>query len=479
MATRQELEEKIATMKAGLDTVPANLKPNLQAKIEDYEFKLSQLEDETPTPAAAPPTDGGLAAIAQMLNAFMAGGGGADSFEVKQIIKDYLNTDKVKLSELDQSVIDEITKNQKVTIELPAYDMKIEMKQSVAKIPNIFSIIDDVLAGNNVFLIGEAGGGKTYAAETVAELLKRQIQIINCSQYTSPTEILGGQTIEGYKEGKLIKAWRDGDILILDEMPKLDPNTAGLFNDALAKSSKTREASKAKINSTNPEELPVERNNNFACIATGNIYPNSPDTRRYVGNNQQDLSLLDRFSGSVYFVEFSDYLDQTSARYNFLYEMLVGNYHEYIKAVRDKQTPPTPRGLRTVLESLNMKNYALVSYRTLISFRVAFEYELVRALARKEGKEVSKEGKTVVQNFENYLVAFPADARATLLNTTKYTTDYIDNLVKQAIDKVVNGKNEVQGFISILAPDVKSTAGNSRGQSREWKIAEDYLLKEE
>lgn len=477
MATRKELEDKIATMKAGLDTVPANLKPNLQAKIEDYEYKLSQLGDETP--AAEPPAEGGLAAIAQMLNAFMAGGGGADSFEVKQIIKEYLDVDKVKLSELDQSVIDEITKNQKVTIELPAYDMKIEMKQSVAKIPNIFSMIDDVLAGNNVFLIGEAGGGKTYAAETIAELLDRRIQIINCSQYTSPTEILGGQTIEGYKEGKLIKAWRDGDVLILDEMPKLDPNTAGLFNDALAKSSKTREVSKAKINSTNPEELPVERNAKFACIATGNIYPNSPDTRRYVGNNQQDLSLLDRFSGSVYFVEFADYLDQTSARYNFLYEMLVGNYHEYIRDVRNKQTPPTPRGLRTVLESLNMKNYALVSYRTLISFRVAFEYELVRALARKEGKDVSDRGKTVVQNFDNYLVAFPPDARATLLSTTKFTTEYIDNLVKKAIDKVVNSKNEVNGFIDILAPDVKSTAGKTRGESREWKIAEDYILKEE
>jgi cobaltochelatase CobS len=409
----------------------------------------------------------------------MAGGGGADSFEVKQIIKEYLDVDKVKLSELDQSVIDEITKNQKVTIELPAYDMKIEMKQSVAKIPNIFSMIDDVLAGNNVFLIGEAGGGKTYAAETIAELLGRRIQIINCSQYTSPTEILGGQTIEGYKEGKLIKAWRDGDVLILDEMPKLDPNTAGLFNDALAKSSKTREVSKAKINSTNPEELPVERNAKFACIATGNIYPNSPDTNRYVGNNQQDLSLLDRFSGSVYFVEFADYLDQTSARYNFLYEMLVGNYHEYIKAVRNKETLPTPRGLRTVLESLNMKNYALVSYRTLISFRVAFEYELVRALARKEGKEVSNRGKTVVQNFENYLVAFPSDARTQLLNITKFTNEYIDNLVKKAIDKVVNSKNEVNGFIDILAPDVKATAGKTRGESREWKIAEDYILKED
>lgn len=126
-----------------------------------------------------------------------------------------------------------------------------------------------------------------------------------------------------------------------------------------------------------------------------------------------------------------------------------------------------------------MKNYALVSYRTLISFRVAFEYELVRALAKKAGKEVSSKGKTVVQNFENYLVAFPADARNTLISTTQFTPDYIDNLVKKAIEKVINAKNEVQGFIDILAPEVKSTAGNTRAESKEWKIAEDYILKEQ
>jgi len=411
-----------------------------------------------------------------MLNAFMSGGGmGADSFEIKQMIKQYLDTEKVNLSELDQSVIDEIKRNQRVTIELPNFGLKFEMSSSDSQIPNIFSIIDDCLAGNNVFLIGEAGGGKTYTAELVAKLLKRISLVINCSQYTSPTEILGGQTIEGYKEGKLIKAWRDGNLLILDEMPKLDPNTAGLFNDALAKSSKTRKPEMCRINSTNPEEPPVEKNNNFCCIATGNIYPNSPDTRRYVGNNQQDLSLLDRFSGSVYFVEYSNFIDQESCRYQFLYDMLVGNYYDFINDKRKGNTLPTVKGLRTVMENLDMKNYALVSYRTLSAFRVAFEYELVRAIAISEGKSVSTKGKTVSETFENYLVAFPKDAKTTLINTTKFTKSFIDIQVADAIKKVVGNKNKLQGFMDILTKDVKDIAAAAFEQSKSWIIAEQYL----
>jgi len=260
--------------------------------------------------------------------------------------------------------------------------------------------------------------------------------------------------------------------LILDEMPKLDPNTAGLFNDALAKSSKTRPLNKSKISSANPEDPQFERNPKFACIATGNIYPNSPDTRRYVGNNQQDLSLLDRFSGSVYFVEFSDYQDQVSCRYNFLYEMLVGNYHAYMAAKRAGRTLPQATGLRTIMESLDMKNYALVSYRTLISFRVAFEYELVRAIAKSEGKTVTDEGKSVLKCFESYLVAFPRDAKSTLINTSKFTEDYIKLKAKEAIDNVINSKEKMTGYIKILAPDVKDSASQAFAQAKDWSISE-------
>lgn len=295
--------------------------------------------------------------------------------------------------------------------------------------PEHLYITDDYIVTHN-----------TYTAEQVAQKLKREFSVINCSQYTSPTEILGGQTIEGYKEGKLIDAWRKGKILILDEMPRLDPNTAGLFNDALAKSSKTREAKNALISSTNPEEPPIERNPNFGLIATGNIYPNTLPPPKYKANNQQDLSLLDRFSGSVYKIEYSKSIDENNSRFKFLYDMLIGNYYDYIGAIKNKQAPPQARGLRTVLKDLNQDELAVVSYRTLISFRIAFEFELVRAVAKNNGSNVSpKQGKTLQKAFDSFLVAFDSTTADLIIRTTQFTPAFIESKVQECIDLIIKG----------------------------------------
>jgi hypothetical protein len=245
-----------------------------------------------------------------------------------------------------------------------------------------------------------------------------------------------------------------GKILILDEMPRLDPNTAGLFNDALAKSSKTREAKNALISSTNPEEPPIQRNEKFALIGTGNIYPNTAPPKKYKANNQQDLSLLDRFSGSVYKVEYSKPLDEMTSRFKFLYEMLVGNYYEYTEAIKNKQPKPEARGLRTILKGL--EDLAVVSYRTLVSFRVAFEFELVRAIAKSEGKDVgTREGKTLQKAFNSFLIAFQDATVDIIINKTKFTPTYIKSKVDEAIKEVIKG-NMVETLNDSVSKQVSS-----------------------
>jgi cobaltochelatase CobS len=457
MATKQELEKKLQDLKDSLDAVPAEFKADIQKEIDETQTELSTMSASTSMPSAPQGSSQFLQSMMATLSAVMASGSGSvDTPQVREIIKDYLNVDKVKLSELDQSILDEIKKNQEIVLNLPNFAKEIKVSKTTSQIPNFYEIIDDVLAGNNVYLIGEAGGGKTYTAEQVAKTLAIEYVTLNCSQYTSPLEILGGQSVEGFKEGKLIDCWKNGKILILDEMPKLDPNTAGLFNDALAKSTKTKPNSESKINSANTEEPPIERSNNFAVIATGNIYPNEPPAPQYRGNNQQDLSLLDRFSGSVYYTEFNKNTDENTTRFNFLYEFLVGNYYEYIKAKSSGQSLPPPRGLRTIIESLNAKNLALVSYRTNTSFRVAFEYELVRAIAKRQGKKVIEKGKTLAGTFKSYMVAFRSspDTYNSILNATKYTDKYINNLVEDNIDKILSGK---QGFKDSFNPIIKDS----------------------
>jgi cobaltochelatase CobS len=479
MATKLELEQKLQDLKDSLDAVPTEFKADIQNEINETEAAIASMGQDMPasnTPEMGNDDDF-LKSIMSTLSTFMASGAGSgvDSPAVRGMIKEYLQDEKVKLEELDKSILEEIKKNQTVILELPAFGKKIEINSKTARIPNFYEIIDDVLAGNNVYLIGEAGGGKTFTAEMVAKTLEREYVTLNCSQYTSPLEILGGQSIEGFKKGKLIDCWQNGKILILDEMPKLDANTAGLFNDALAKSSKTKTASEAKINSANPDEAPIERANDFAVIATGNIYPNEPPAPQYRGNNQQDLSLLDRFSGSVYFTEFSNPTDQDTTRFKFLYDFLVGNYYEYIEAKLKGNALPEPKGLRTVIESLNMKNLALVSYRTNIAFRIGFEYELVRAIAKKQGKPVQEGGKTLLNTFKSYMVAFKigSDAYNSIIRTTKYTDSYIQSLANDAIREITKNEN---GFLDSLNPLLKETASNMYGQYKDFYVADSVLL---
>jgi|GEM_PF-3402386 len=195
---------------------------------------------------------------------------------------------------------------------------KVKGKQALRPLPitaQVSQIISDLLEGNNVYLMGKAGTGKTYMAEAIAPIMGQKAFMINCSQWTSPIQIVGGQTIEGYVEGQLIKAWAEGGLLILDELPKLDPNTAGLLNDALAKSDKQPKYDEnGKID---PETIPSITNGagkqifkgqdqpeealkyRFAVIGTGNT--NMMDVgNKYAGNQRQDYSLVDRFAGSIY-----------------------------------------------------------------------------------------------------------------------------------------------------------------------------------
>jgi len=240
-------------------------------------------------------------------------------------------------------------------------------------------IVDDIMLGSNVFLVGGAGTGKTYMAENlIAKMaLGRQHITINCSQWTSPTEIIGGQTMDGYVEGKLIEAWKNGYLLILDELPKIDPNTAGLFNDALAKT----KLPNAVIFNARKESF--AKHANFGCIATGNIYPDKESTI-YGANNKQDLSLLDRFSGSVYFIEKNPAIEQAILQ------------NDMIWSICDK--------MRSVIEEL--KYEAQLSLRFMQNARDSYNLEMQRIKDNSKNGVKVNFGKTFKSAVDSYISTF-------------------------------------------------------------------------
>lgn len=287
--TAEEIDEVLSAFVAKKKTKPAAQKKSRKTPTK----KSSSSGSSTKKPSTK--RDKKEEVIKALIEQLEEAGEAVDAEQVEAIVENILKTRKVGFNDLDSDLLDAVKSVEKVVFITPV----LESKQFKNDIPNFLRILDDVALGHNVMLIGGAGTGKTYLAEKAAQILGIDTQVINCNQFTSPIEINGGQTIEGYQEGKLINAWKGGQLLILDELPKLDPNTAGILNEALAKTSEQDEKRKFIVN-TRGEKF--KKKDGFGVIATGNVYPNT-ESIAYGANNKQDLSLLDRFAGSVYWIE--------------------------------------------------------------------------------------------------------------------------------------------------------------------------------
>jgi len=240
--------------------------------------------------------------------------------------------------------------------------------EAMAMDANTDAIISDVLAGNNVYLYGLAGTGKSVLAQDVAEkILKRGYYTINCSQWTYPTEIRGGQTITGYEQGTMIKAWQEGKILILDELPKLDPNTAGLLNECLSKTADQIVDRKGKKNIptiTDGKGDRIEKGGGdsekaklFGVIATGNTDMKTV-SQNFSGNNRQDYSLIDRFAGSFYEIKFNLQLEN---------ELIYPHVLEISRMIRDFLITQ-----RDTIEAITL--------RTMLNFNRTYEMFMLKSI---------------------------------------------------------------------------------------------------
>ncbi|MDF1676875.1 MAG: AAA family ATPase, partial [Vicingaceae bacterium] len=241
------------------------------------------------------------------------GGDSINEDEVKRIVREQIETDKIKFSDLDDTV-KKLLENQNTTVTMTIKSgtqvrvVKVNIDDEYKR-PIIQKMLSDVLARNNVYLYGGAGTGKTFSANTIKKILGWNLITVNCNQFTSALELIGGQTIDGYQEGKVIRAFGNlnddgtpmgkGCVLLLDELPKIDPNTAGILNSVLASVGEyDSEGEPATIENAKGDI--IERGDVF-ILATGNSLLNTKDTE-YEANFKQDLSLQDRFAGSTYLV---------------------------------------------------------------------------------------------------------------------------------------------------------------------------------
>ena len=118
-----------------------------------------------------------------------AGQGSVDKKEVEDIVNKELKGFKVGIKNLDQSVRDLVSTTQTIQV-VNWQDVKI-MLDGKGKPRRIFDVIlSDFEAGNNVYLYGGAGTGKTYIVGEIADAINYKLITINCNQFTSPLDIL-------------------------------------------------------------------------------------------------------------------------------------------------------------------------------------------------------------------------------------------------------------------------------------------------
>jgi len=285
-----------------------------------------------------------LLELSKAITAATTSGAAVDEAEIIRVLRANLAQEKIRFEELD-GLVQDLLKNQIKTYQV-SYTPTTAGGQTLTatgivraqdlKNPLVQLILSDMTARNNVYLYGPAGTGKTFIVEVIADMLGWPLLTVTCNQFTSPLNLIGGQTIEGYQRGLLERAWGNldvvngqrvpGNVLLLDELPKLDPNTAGVMNDALAKVERQK-----SIENGRGEKIPV---GTCFIVATGNVRLNGVD-EDYVANCKQDLSLQDRFVGSCYpiLVQYDYQVNDIMKGYLYIWEYMT-DLAAAIKAVK-------------------------------------------------------------------------------------------------------------------------------------------------
>lgn len=361
--------------------------------------------------------------IFMRLNSIIESEGAVNEDEVKRIVSEELDNISINYDMLDSSLKAIINKGGSGggTMTIQSYIGGNVVSTSAGKVRKLFEVLlSDVESGNNSYLYGGAGTGKTFIAKQLSKALNYKIIVVNCNQFTSPLELIGGQTIEGYQEGKLTRAWGNldlgmnsqgepysGALLLLDELPKIDPNTAGVLNDALStiKDPKTRNAKTGAMMSPiiqNGRGEDIEMKNIY-IMATGNSLLNEAD-KDYEANYKQDLSLQDRFAGCMYKV----YID-----YDFELNNIMRNIEVEGKIMNLTFLWNYLIQLREAIVQLGFTNRGFVSSRLMINLRdnyIAFRLNM------QKGANGIKNPKTIQLGIKSFMDIFTEQQRVEILN---------------------------------------------------------------
>lgn len=196
------------------------------------------------------------------------------------------------------------------------------------KLPTLLRVLSARLP---LFLVGEAGSGKTHLVEQCAEALGLKFYCISVCAQTTASALLGYMDANGkYVRSLFREAYENGGVFLLDEVDNGNPNVLSVLN-----------ASISNHVCAFPDQM-IKKHPDFILCASGNTYGHGAN-RKYVGRLEIDGATLDRFV----FVEIG--YD------NKLEEQICGNkeYANLIQAIRKRANELKLRHIISPRASIN------------------------------------------------------------------------------------------------------------------------------
>lgn len=148
-------------------------------------------------------------------------------------------------------------------------------------------ILPTVAVGENVYLVGPAGSGKTTIAKQVAEALGLDFYCYGAIKYDH--DVVGYVDATGaYSQTNFYKAFKHGGLVLMDEMDASSSNALLALNAALA-----NDFASFPLGNDGEGGM-IEKHPDFVVIASANTFGHGASAQ-YVGRNPMDMATLDRF----------------------------------------------------------------------------------------------------------------------------------------------------------------------------------------
>jgi len=215
-----------------------------------------------------------------------------ETMKAGKTANDYKLTDLVTkddLADIDKSIKhiqDELETVRKTTVKTVVVKEGVKVKQLEGEVfhEDYEVLLKLAIAGVPVLVTGEAGSGKTYSAVQVAKSMGLEFRSLSVGLQTSKTDLLGYMDATGkYVNTSFREMYEKGGVFVMDEIDAGNSNVLIVINSALSNGF-----------ASFPDKQ-VEVHKDFRFIATANTIGKGANTK-YVGRNQLDAALLDRFA---------------------------------------------------------------------------------------------------------------------------------------------------------------------------------------